>query len=180
MWKFINMPTSRPRRTKKPNSKLNDFVTSDGNGEWVFETPEEGGRPNAGRKSSAQETSANVRGIETPIDFQVADETNENETPSVERIIVNHTETDISLVEIENNTSEFHNSHALEVVDGLRERQRGGEAAQLMVVGGVGEGEGEGGDEAAPLIEEIPLNGNNGAISVPRETSLGLNPVVDT
>ena len=103
-------------------------------------------------------------------------ETNENETPPVERIIVNQSETDISVVEIDNNISEFEEGHALEVVDGIGERERG-ETAPLMMVGGLGEG--EGGSETAPLIEEIPSNVNNGAISVSRETSLGLNPVID-
>ena len=153
-WKFINMPTPRPKRAKVPSIKLKDYITGDENGEWIFETPEGGDRPSA---ESAQESSASmVRGIKTPSELQMTPVTNENETRPVDEILENQPEAEISVVENGINISV-------------------GDEGEFLVRDGMsGMGEQEGGDEGLQLTVEMTTNNNEGTANVITETSGGL------
>ena len=71
LWKSVNMPEPRPKRTTRSSVNLKNYYTCDNNGEWIFESPERGDRPSVDGQPNAQETSAKVRGVKTPIELQI-------------------------------------------------------------------------------------------------------------
>ena len=128
------MPTPRPKRATRRPTRLGSFHTCDKNGEWVFETPVGGDRPKAEGKPNAQETSAEVRGIETPIDVQVIPDEIKNGTPLVGELSVNQIGLEISVTENISNSNVVVEGQA-EALAGKREGDGVGERS-----GGLGRG----------------------------------------